>query len=318
MNQNETIPESVLKYIRTRSNRNESSRFPHKLWTLLNWSDKNQKRGELCGCGWITDTEFFIKKSKLCEVLEIKINTLNVNLKTLGFHPTRSRTGDITYWENNGFSKTSCPQDFERIRNSRCKPLALKNLLTSAVYLPLLEQLQLFMMDQPSINLFKKEVVQVWESLVGPKLIFAVELNDFQKALVGRFEKLGFYPSKSLFPQVLSPKLPNVIDIFDFAVFLARFGPFEHAVIKLFQYQTVLNEIRPDFFMFNTPSLTSYFSMTFHNCFRFQLAQTGEYHCYNLPTVSSTSGFLADEDGAIYQSWKLMLQQNYFLATQNV
>lgn len=307
------IPPNIIEKIRRRSNRSEQSRFPYKVWTLLDWAKMDPEKQNAVGCGWLQDNEFFINKNKLCEILDCKLNTLNVNLKTLGFIQTKSRVNDITYWRNNGFTMTSDPMGFERIRNSRCKPDSLVNLNHSAVYLPLLENLQLYNMDDHSINVFKREVVERWENLVGSKLIFAVTQPDFMKVFTHNCETMANYNDVYVIQQVLAPRIPNVIDIFDFAVFLARFGPFNDSPYKIFQYQTILSEIRPDFFMFNAPSLTSYFSNTFNNCFRFQLPQNGEYHCYNLPLVSANAQYLVDEDGAVYQSWHMMLQQNLFL-----
>ena len=247
--------------------------------------------------------------------MDVKLNTLNVNLKTLGFESTRSRTGELTYWKNSSFNQSSSPQDFERIRNSRCKPESLIQLNSKAVYLPLLDSLQLYMMDENSINIFKKEIIEQWEELIGNKLIFAISLPIFSKALIDALHnEVGFITDYYMIQQVLSPRIPNIINILDFAIFLARFGPFNNAPYKIMQYQQILSEIRPDFFMFNAPTLTSYFSMTYHNCFRFQLTPNGEYHCYNLPLVSSSAQYLVDEDGSIFKSWQMMLQSNFFLS----
>lgn len=308
------IPNKILQYARTRSNRNEKSRFPYKIWALLSWAGSDQERMNLVGCGWKDDIEFFINKARLCVILDIKLNTLNGNLKQLGFEQ-KGKSGEISFWKNNTFSRNSSPQDFEQIRNVRCTPNSLANLSVHAVYLPLLEPLQLYSISEQGCGQFKKEVVEFWETLVGNRLLFAVSLPVFTKALLFKFEEAcGFVADYYMVQQVLAPKTPNVISILDFAVFLARFGPFKNAPYKIIQYQQILSDIRQDFFIFNTPSLTSYFSMTFHNCFRFQLAPSGEYHCYNLPDVSSNSPFLIDEDGTVYKSWQMMLQANHFLA----
>ena len=307
------IPEIILDQLTKRSNRSEQSRFPYKIWALLSWVDTDQTRAQRAGCGWVSENEFFINKNKLKDVMNIKLNTLNVNLKTLGFEQTK-KTGELCFYKNNMFSKTASPKDFERIRNSRCKPDSLMHMNAHAVYFPLLEPLQLFMMDEKSVNVFKKDVIMHWENLVGSTLIFAIALPAFTKALLNALDdSSGYITDFYMVQQVLAPRTPNVVNIFDFAVFLARFGPFNNAPFKIMQYQHILSEIRPDFFMFNAPSLTSYFSMTFHNCFRFQLAPNGEYHCYNLPLVSSSAQYLIDEDGTVYRSWQMMLQSNYFL-----
>ena len=302
-NENE-IPESILNKIRKRSNRSEQTRFPYKIFSLLEWAGKDEQKSQKAGCGWITDTEFFINKSKLCEVLGVKINTLNVNLKTLGFVQTRQREGALTFYRNDGFVFNSENPEFDRIRNSRCKPEALLNMKTQAVYLPCLEPLMLFMMDRKSINIFKKNVISIWEKLVGANLIFAISMNDFKKAFQSLFHS-NTYPDIIHIEHNLPLRVPKVVDIFDFAVFLARFGPFESLPTKIQQFQSITAE----FYL-----LPNTFSSTFHNCFVFPLSQIGEYHCYNLPLVDSNAQFLADEDCAVYPSWSKMFQQNQFLS----
>lgn len=298
------VPESIINFIRKRSSRNEQTRFPYKLFLLLAWAGKDPQKCKNTGCGWVSDTEFFIDKEKLCELMDVKLNTLNVNLKTLGFEKSRSRKDNRNYFKNEGFSFCNTANGFERIRNSRCKPEALLNLNLSAVYLPCLEPLKLFMMTEQEINQFKHEVIKTWEEIVDLKLVFAITLNDFMKYLNSYLE------DKILVGLALTPRVPDVWDILDFAIFLARFGPFNNIRYKLSQYQDLINNISIGF---NTYS-PNYFSDTFHNCFRFHLSQTGEYHCYNLPLVSINTPFLADEDGVLYPSWNKMLQQNHFLS----
>lgn len=313
------LPQSLINDIRVRSNRSETSRFPYKLWKLLSWAGHDVEKGERCGCGWISDTEFFISKQRLCEVLNIKLNTLNVNLKTLGFEQAQSRHGDKTFWKNPAFC-ASATQNFERLRNSRCKPESLINLSIRAVYLPILEPLQLYMMSTADTNVFKKNVVELWERLVGSKLIFAVAMVDFINALASHLGTQNRVANEvHMIQQVFAVKSATVIDIFDFALFMARFGPFNSIQAKLHQFQSILSEIRTtdNFYMFNTTML-QYFPETFHNCFRFQLPPTGEYHCYNLPLVDSQAQFLVDEDGAMYRSWQQMLEQNRFLSQNHM
>ena len=313
------LPEALISEIRKRSNRTETSRFPYKLWKLLSWAGRDITRGERCGCGWISENEFFISKSRLCEVLNIKLNTLNVNLKTLGFEQSKSRHGDKTFWKNPAFSASST-ENFQRVRNSRCKPESLINLSIKAVYMPVLEPLQLYMMSTSDANLFKKSVVDWWEILVGSKLVFAVAMTDFINML-SRKLCVQAHGSEvhNLIQQVFVVKTVGVIDIFDFALFLARFGPFNSIQDKLLQFQEIINQIQASnsVIMFQS-SLSESFSLTFHNCFRFQIPTTGEYHCYNLPLVDKQAQFLVDEDGAMYRSWRHMLEQNKFLSQNHM
>jgi len=312
------LPDDLLDYIRKRSNRNEQSRFPYKIWTVLSWVGDDQAKAEKAGCGWMNTNEFFINKRILCETLDVKINTLNVNLKTLGFQQTRNKSGELSYWKNSFFTRSSCDNNLERIRNSRCRPESLSVLNSRAVYLPLLDQIQLFMMDEKNIHVFKRDVIDHWETLVGSKLVFAITMSLFCKSFISSFdESVGYKPEFFPLQQYLTPRTPNVINIFDFAVFLARFGPYANIPVKIMEYQAILPDIRQDFFMFNSPTISSYFAMTYHNCFKFPLSPNGEYHCYNLPLVSSSSQYIVDEDGTVYKSWNSMVHSNYIFTQRN-
>lgn len=307
-------PEELLKAVRNRSNRQERSRFPYKLWQLLDWGKDNPERCNRVGCGWTGEWEFFIEKATLSQTMKVEQNTLNVNLRHLGFRQTQEHRGSRTYWVNEGFGRNSRPDDFERIRNSRCRPEAVQKLDIRAVYLPILEPIQIWTMAQPDTGQFKREVVNEWFRLVGRKLVFGVSTADFHALLLNDLDEIHGRqsPERLLLQQALTGRQREVCDIFDFAVFLARFGPYRTIPDKLSQYQMIINELKPDYYGFTShvPSFTSHFAETFHNCFRFQLVPSGEYHCYNLPWVDSRSQFLIDEDGSAYQSWQRLVHQN--------
>jgi hypothetical protein len=317
----EHIPEDLLKAVRSRSNRQEQSRFPHKLWQLLDWSKDNPDRCRLVGCGWTHNSEFFIEKSTLSETMKVEQNTLNVNLRHLGFHQSRAHQGTRSYWMNDGFCRNSRPDELERIRNDRCRPESIQKLDLRAVYLPILEPLQIWTMLPADVVQFKREVINEWYRLVGKKLVFGMSKTDFHAVLLNDFDELHGRqcPERLLLQQAFTGREREICDIFDFAVFLARFGPYRTVPDKLSQYQIIINELKPDYYSFawQVPSFTSHFSQTFHNCIRFQLVPTGEYHCYNLPSSDSKSQFLIDEDGVTYQSWQTLVHQNQqFLSPQ--
>jgi hypothetical protein len=308
------LPEDLLKVVRNRSNRQEHSRFPYKLWRLLNWVTDDAHRFQVAGCGWVSDSEFFIEKSVLCKTMNIEPNTLNVNLRHLGFQQSRSHEGVRTFWSNEGFSRNAQPEDFERIRNSRCRPEALQKLDIRAVFLPILEPLQIWGGNPVETNQFKREVVMEWHRLVGKKLIFALAATDFFTILHADLDEIHGRqaPDRLLLQHALTIRQREVCDVFDFALLLDRFGPYRTVPEKLNQYQQLLNEMKPDFYAYGwpAPAFGSYFSATFHNCFRFPLTPTGEYHCYNLPWMDTGAQFLTDEDGTLFQSWQWMMHQN--------
>ena len=312
-NQNEnenlmSIPDDIKEIVSHRSNRNEKSRFPHRLFTLLKWAGNNEERGKIAGCGWISKDVFFLDKAMICKNMEIKMNTLNVNLKTLGFVKSGKRNKNLTYYSCNQFTNESKEEDFEKIR----KTTIHDSIMYKAILMPLLEDLELYKMTLDECLTFKKHVIKVWESIVG-NVLFAVGIGDFIDLLESKLKDFIFKEMPSI-KQALSPRNSGVIDIFDFAVFLARFGPFEHSTLKLYQYTSVAQgELRPDLLYAGAPSFTKYYGPNFHNCFSFRSPQAGEYHCYNLPLKNSDEEFLIDEDGLSFASWQKLVQMNQFL-----
>ncbi|OHT02352.1 hypothetical protein TRFO_07209 [Tritrichomonas foetus] len=301
------LPDDLKAIISHRSTRNEKSRFPHKLFSLLQWAGFDEHRSRIAGCGWVNNDEFFLDKNVLCENMEIKKNTLNVNLKSLGFVQVRNHDKSRSYYRNDSFKKESTEEDFEKIRKTTNVDLFIYR----AIHMPLLEDIELYGMDMEEIRLFKKEVIKKWESLVG-KVVFAIGFIDFMKLLKANLQN-HIFSDLAIIKQTLYPRNIGIIDIFDFAVFLARFGPFENVQLKLYQYQTILNELRPDLFASGSPSVISFFGPNFHNCFSFRHPHSGEYHCYNLPLKNLNEEFLVDEDGLRFPNWQKVIQMNPFL-----
>lgn len=304
------LPPEIKSIICQRANRNEKSRFPHKLFTLLQWSGHNQSRAEIAGCGWISEDEFFLDKNLICHHMQIKLNTLNVNLKTLGFVQTRPKQNNRSYYKNDKslFRSQSNEEQLEKIRKEQKESIVS---IQRGFEMPLLADLELYGMSKTEVNEFKREVIIAWESIVG-EMIFAVGLIDFMNKLSSHLQK-QVYCNMNVIKLVLSPRTANVMEIYDFAVFLARFGPFQNSQLKLYQYGRIINELRPDLSTRGSYSPISFFGPNFDNCFSFKHPNCGEYHCYNLPLKNHSTEFLIDEDGVKFNSWQKVIQINPFL-----
>ena len=309
MNIENFIPKQLLEKIRKRSNRNEESRFPHKLWALLNWVNEKPERSEICGCGWFDDEIFFLNKDIICNILDIKLNTFNVNLKTLGFEQAKPRKSGITYWKNPSFTKNSNIEFLQQIRNpfNQNSEFSILKPKIRAVYLTLLEKLELYYLSNTEILCFKSYVINYWEIFFPNKFIFAVSYSLFCKVFEEKsIKQHDFY----ILRESLSLQTQDVVSIMDFAVLLSRFGPFDSIIFKIAQFQQILNDLRIDYGTFRY--ISSFFSPTYHNCFKFSYT-VGEYHCYNLPLVHSRSEYLVDEDHNRFNSWQSALQNSNLL-----
>jgi hypothetical protein len=295
------VPEDLLRKVRAKSSRQEGTRFPHKLFHLLSWAGSDPDRGRRAGCGWVTDAEFFVEKSVLNQTLDIKQNTLSVNLTQLGFQQTRQMNG-VTFWMRDGFSRHSQQEDLDAIRSARVHP-ERGPADPRVLYLALLEPLQLWGLSPDDTANFRRAVLADWDRVAGGAVVFGIA-GDAIRARILR--DAGRSDCAWLFEEALT----GITDIFAFAVLLARFGPWGSMVKKITQYRAV---VRTDLQAFVTPPFAQHFAPTFHNCFRLPLPPDGEFHCYNLPGVDDGEQFLADEDGRTYGSWERVVEENRVL-----
>jgi hypothetical protein len=311
------VPGDLLDRIRSRSNRKEQSRFPYKLWDLLSWSGRDPARLSACGCGWKDDDQFYINKSVLCTVMDIKPNTLNVNLRELGFVKL-SREEQVSIWKHPSISENDRSGYFGSIRNVRSRPESVAGFSVQEAYLPLLEPLELFLcpnFQQANVNQFKYDVIIQWEKLIQSELTFAVPRDWFIDLLMHHIAPTQDSQfDGDLLDQVLESRIPWLVEVLDFAKLMARFGPFRTFGEKLKQYHNVIRFQHHDLFM--PVQAGEYFARTFHNCFCFRASQNcGEYHFYNLPYADSNSQYLVDEDDVVYVNWEQMLKRHRNLIT---
>jgi hypothetical protein len=233
------LPNELLKRVHARSSRLENSRFPYKLWQLLSWAGKDRARLDVCGCCWRTNDEFLIRKDILHKKMEIKANTLNVNLKACGFIIEKIEAG-ICHVKHPSFSASAVAQDFEVIRNARCNRDIARGFSADAALWPLLEDIQLYLgADTMASRLhqFKHEVIKEWRALCHDKFLFANSVPETLQMLANHLESIHARSAldTSILQQIFISRRENVIDIFDFAVLLARFGPLRSLANKLGQ-----------------------------------------------------------------------------------
>ena len=291
------LPSEIKSVVSHRASKNEETRFPHKLFKLLEWSGHHQNRQEIAGCGWISEDEFFLDKSFICHHFGIKLNTLNSNLKNLGFVQSRKRQNDRTFFKNTSstFKNVSQDHDLLTIRHDHDTVVALQR----AFNMPLLADLELYGLSHDDVFQFKKNAILAWESIIGV-MKFAIGISEFLKILQTQFLQMT---DVEFVREALSPRVPTVIDIFDFAVFLARFGPFENLIAKIGQYQQFFRFLRSDLSFWGSLSPASFYGTSFNNGFSFKLEHVGEYHCYNLPLKTINQTFLVDEDNQYFSQW---------------
>jgi hypothetical protein len=68
------------------------------------YAGEDPAKQESIGAGWIYETSSRLNKKRLVIVMEIKHNTLNVNLKDLKFHLLEPEKSGWTVWERPDFT----------------------------------------------------------------------------------------------------------------------------------------------------------------------------------------------------------------------
>jgi hypothetical protein len=292
------IPEELLQKVRTKASRHEGTRFPHKIFSLLSWAGTDSERMDTAGCGWVSDSEFFIQKPVLSQVLHIRPNTLNTDLTNLGFQATRQSNG-VTFWKRDGFLRNSPPEALDAIRKAPEHP-ERRPADPRALYFAVMDPLQLWGLSPDDDVRFRRAVIADWDRLIGGGVLFGA-------AAAGIREQIARDAESSNSAWLLAEAFAGVCDFFAFAVVLARFGPYDSLLVKIAQYRAIVAQ---DAGSYTAPPFAQHFSPTFHNCFSLALTPEGEFHCYNLPCIDDGAPFLADEDGHTYASWADVIEEN--------
>lgn len=107
----EALPPNIQAMLKRKSSRDPNSRFANKLHMLLNFADKDPVKQEFIGACWTDGNTFKINKKRLIQIMDIKLNTLNVNLKDLKFQQLHSDQSGWTLWRRDGFTPDSTIDD---------------------------------------------------------------------------------------------------------------------------------------------------------------------------------------------------------------
>lgn len=333
-----SIPAELHEVSKSKDADKSEQVFPHRLWKILQWVGNDQVKRTNMGCGWMSENEFFIEKSRFCQILEIKLNTLNFKLRSCKFQQSRQRHGNCTYWVCEKFSQKSTIQDLESVDLRRNASDDTPSVVSEALYLPLLSNVRLYSSATDDVQRFKMEAILEWQEIVGS--IWATDVREFIVIAAKQFcasyrnnsETFNFNAEQTEIAQylrsngldllttaiqmlnyVILTEKPNIITIVDFCLFYARFGPTDCILEKIHQLlccsKTYEDWFQPSEQKFDrTKSVSGSYSNTFANCFVIKRAQGATYHVYNLPLQSTKTGFLVDETAKKFLTWHAVFE----------
>ena len=319
------LPPDIKEIIKKKSSKDPRSRFANKLHILLSYAGNDPQRIEYIGAGWISDSLFKINKKQLGAIMEIKLNTLNVNLRDLGFVQMAQDHNGWTQWSRPGFHISSTLNDLAEIssgKNAQKDPEKMnKDKFPDdvlSVKIMALKDLSIGMCDQESLNRFKRFSVSIWDELVetadGKS---SLPLNEFVKLAAQRFRmhKQKVSNAADVIQALFMCNDPEQVSLLDFAKFLAKFGPEETLMEKLGSIVASSNH-NGNWLHVTTDgnslqgeqSFYGYFDNLDQNCFILVNPKSQPVRIWNKVNVDSSTGkYLVDEIGQEYDNW-----DNYF------
>jgi hypothetical protein len=315
------LPLEIQQMVKRKSSRDPMSRFSSKLHNLLKYAGDDANLQEFIGAGWVSSDRFRLNKKRLIEVMEIKLNTLNVNLKDLKFRQLAYDQQGWTIWERQGFTRSSTLDDLADVRGEKViQPEALPEILADDSQMSKLSGIHdivLGITDASAVILFKRFVMSIWEELIpsnGSK--FTAAPDDFFGAAAERFRASHQKLENSLviLKTVFVSFDPNQFSILDFAKFMAKFGPEETLMQKIGSLLKASNDnnnwLKIGRDQGNTDpkeGMIGYFDENEHNCFVLNWGKGKCERVYNMVDVPFGGAFLVDSGGRKCLSW-----QEYF------
>lgn len=318
------LPPDIRELIKRKSSRDPSSRFANKLHILLSFAGKDPNIIEYIGAGWISDSLFKINKKRFCIVMDIKLNTLNVNLRDLGFQQMSPDKGGWTEWSRNGFYVSSTLNDLAEItsdksggkdsdKSSRSAPDD-----TQSTKISTLREIAVGKCDNEVAQKFRRFTISIWDELcdgADDKTIFT--LQEFVQLAAQRFRihKQKVSNAAEVIQAIFTCADPNQITILDFAKFMAKFGPEETLMEKVGSIVSSSNRNGNWLHVTSNPQSISneqkfygYFDENEHNCIILVSPRRGPTRVWNKVDVAASTGkYLVDDKGMEYDSW-----DNYF------
>lgn len=300
------LPPEIQTILKRKSSRDPTSRFSTKLHLLLSYVSQNPELEDKIGCAWVTEEEFRINKRALVNVMGIKINTLNVNLHTLGFIQQKHNKDGWTLWKRPNFTRTS--QDITDPAASAPQPKHQKAYTPNFTLGPVQHQ---------EFDNFIERCKQIWAELFQTTdVLKPINTNYFIEKAASRF-KQSEQPTdnaRDVLKAIIAPSQPEYIDFNQFCRFMAMFGPEQTIMLKIASLLSCSNATG-QWLMFDkvTQNMNQFygaFEETQPNCL--VLNSKPQIRIWNLPYVDARNNqkYIFDQNSKLYSSWEEYFQNN--------
>jgi hypothetical protein len=297
------LPPHIRDVLKRKSSRDPTSRFPKKLHLLLSYVYDLPLLEDQIGLSWLSDDEFKMNKSKLADVMGIKLNTLNVNLRDLHFNQTQRDKDGWTHWKKPGFTRSSNGLDGDDAPIRSSAPFAADFLSRAPFVLGKLNDSQ---RDQ-----FLTESRQLWNAIFqcSPTLAVPTEIAIEKAAARFRYNEQPLQNAKEVIDAIIRPNSNEKKLLFpDFCRFLAMFGPEKTIMLKIAALLTCSNasgkwlSFERDHTRSRPP--IAFFDFEMPNCLIVNHADGSKQRVFNNP-IAEAGGqeYLMNEEGKSYRDW---------------
>lgn len=307
------LPIEIQTIIKRKSSRDPSSRFASKLHLLLSYVSKSGDPSleEKVGCGWVNDEEFKLNKRTICQVLGIKLNTLNVNLHALQFNQQKHNKDGWTLWRREGFTRNS--PDIAEQPSSSMNQKMMKNpntpsmLTDPSVYS--IFKINLGQTNPYDNEMFTNEARQMWIDFGNTDINSPAMASDLIRKAALKFKQPEQPLSNAIevLQAIMAPdQTQPTITFFQFAKLLAMFGPKDTIMLKIASLLSCSNTTGQWLFFSKIDQPPMYygtFSDEQPNCLI--LCQQGRppIRVWNMPLVDATNPYIKNET-EFFNNWE--------------
>jgi hypothetical protein len=205
--------------LKRKSSRDPNSRFTSKLSSFLAYVSTVPTSETEIGVVWVTDDTFKMNKKILANILGMKLNTLNVNLRDLKFEAQAYKVKDgWTLWKREGFTRTTQHCEEQTEWQFAEKP---------ANRLPF----NLGCISPDFARQFFQNAEGIWRELTNFPVISPCHTQGFLVNTARRFKQEGQNAFEVL-SAIISPRNLDIVTFEQIAKFMAMFGPEKTVILK--------------------------------------------------------------------------------------
>jgi hypothetical protein len=295
----ERLPSHIQAMLKRKSSRDPNSRFTSKLRVLLDFANTFPPFEQVIGLSWVDDEVFQINKRALAGVLGVKVNTVNVNLRDLGFHQEEPLKDGWSTWRKEGFTRYSALPSIDDFAG--CAPPER----FAAPRFPRVGKVSAEVQA-----MFFESSRALWHDFSEGYMVLSLSAEPLLKkvAVQCKCERQSLHNAIDVLRAIICPANESVVTEVVFVRFLAMFGPVNTAMLKIISLLEIAHETG-DWLFFDLDKVPAEFYGAFDpneaNCL-FIRRKKGMLvsRAWNLPDRDPGQDYVIDECGELYSSWR--------------